>query len=173
MIENDLVVLRPISLEDTENILKWRNSENVKKYFCMQSDLKKEEHVWWLENKVKTGKVVQFIIQEKKNHRDIGTVYIRDIDYAYKNGEFGIYIGEESSRGCGYGQAAMELICHYAFQTLKLHKIFLRVLETNKTAIALYEKCGFQKEGLFKEHIYTPIHGYCNLVFMGRINDYE
>lgn len=111
MLENSLIKLRPISEKDTDNILRWRNSKEVKKFFCMQDDLTREEHEWWLKNRVQVGKVIQFIIVDKELEQDLGTVYIRDIDEQNKNGEFGIYIGEVQSRNKGIGTQAMELIC--------------------------------------------------------------
>ncbi len=173
MLENEILELRPISVEDTDNILKWRNSKEVKKFFCMQEDLTREGHLSWLENKVKTGKVVQYIIHVKDSDKDLGSVYIRNIDKEHSNGEFGIFIGEVCDRGHGYGTMAMKLICDYAFKKLHLHKIYLRVLEDNKGAIASYKKNQFEEEGIFKDHVYNPEVGYLNLVFMGRINPYE
>ncbi len=173
MLENSLIKLRPISEKDTDNILRWRNSKEVKKFFCMQDDLTREEHEWWLKNRVQVGKVIQFIIVDKELEQDLGTVYIRDIDEQNKNGEFGIYIGEVQSRNKGIGTQAMELICDYAFKKLKLHKVYLRVLATNERAISVYKKNGFKEEGKFKDHLYVEDTGYQDLVFMGRINPYE
>lgn len=173
MLENEVIKLRPIDSNDTDNILRWRNSEEVKKFFCMQEDLKREEHEWWLENKVKTGKTIQFIIYDKTEDKDLGTVYIRDIDKEHNHGEFGIYIGEVTSRNKGVGTMAMNLICTYAFKELHFHKIYLRVLASNERAITVYKKNGFLEEGLFKEHLFVPGNGYQDLVFMGVINPYE
>lgn len=173
MLENSLIKLRPISENDTDNILRWRNSEAVKKFFCMQEDLTREEHEWWLKNRVQTGKVIQFIIVDKELEEDLGTVYIRDLDKQNRNGEFGIYIGEVQSRNKGIGTQAMALICDYAFKQLKLHKVHLRVLATNERAISVYKKNGFKEEGIFKDHLYIENIGYQDLVFMGRINPYE
>lgn len=171
MLENEFIKLRPITIEDTDNILKWRNSSQVKKYFCMQSDLTRKEHEWWLENKVKSGKAIQFIINLKKEQKDIGTIYIRDIDSENKNGEFGIYIGESDLRGMGYGTMAMDLIVKYAFLEKKLHKVYLRVLSDNERAKECYKKNGFVEEGVFKEHVYKQGKGFVDVTFMGRIND--
>lgn len=170
MIENDRIQLRPIDFQDTENILKWRNSQAVKKYFCMQEDLTKEQHEWWLENRVKTGQTIQFIIHDKQNDLDLGTVYVRNIDVEHSNGEFGIYIGDSERRNAGIGSMAMELICNYMFEEKDMHKIYLRVLESNKRAISVYVKNGFQQEGVFKDHVYSKENGYQNVIFMAKIN---
>lgn len=39
----------------------------------------------------------------------------------------------------------------YAFAELDLHRVDLRVLDFNVRAIAAYEKCGLQREGIERE----------------------
>ena len=62
------IKLRPITFYDTENILRWRNSSFVKQNFIFRDDLTAEMHISWLKNKVDTGQVVQYIIEELYNH---------------------------------------------------------------------------------------------------------
>lgn len=171
MLENDKVILRPITEKDTNNILKWRNSKQVKKYFLMQEDLTKEQHEYWLKNIVNTGKAIQFIIVDKESMNDVGTIYVRNIDKTDKNGEYGIYIGDTSCRGKGLGYFSSLLICDYCFKELKLHKLYLRVLKDNKRAISLYKKIGFKKEGIAKEHVFHPVKGYLDVMFMSIIDN--
>lgn len=51
----------------------------------------------------------------------------------------------------GLGTEITQLLLHYAFNELQLHRVDLRVLEYNRRAIACYEKCGFIKEGTERE----------------------
>ena len=44
---------------------------------------------------------------------------------------------------------------NYAFRVLNLHKIYLAVDVENKGAIHIYEKCGFEVEGLMREEFYS------------------
>lgn len=138
-----LVKLRPITIEDTANILRWRNSNDVQKNFIYQQDITREEHLDWLKNKVATGEVAQFIITDISSGQEIGSVYLRDIDYDSKRAEFGIFIGENEARGRGLGEAATAQILEYGFETLQLKKIFLRVFADNLPAIKCYQKTGF------------------------------
>ena len=102
--ENNLV-LRPITESDTSLIVFWRNKESVKKNFLYRGDFTEETHRKWLEEKVKTGEVIQYIIEYKK--QDVGSVYLRDIDYDNSSAEFGIFIGEDSARGKGIGKRSL------------------------------------------------------------------
>ena len=139
------VSIRPITYDDTEDIIRWRNSDYVRSRFIDQRLFTKESHEYWLKNFVETGKVAQFIIL--LDDKGVGSVYLRDIDYDKKSAEYGIFIGEESARGKGVGTKSANLILEYAFGELKLEKIFLRVYKDNPGAIKSYENAGFKKNG--------------------------
>ncbi|ERN53808.1 GNAT family N-acetyltransferase [Alkalihalophilus marmarensis] len=51
----------------------------------------------------------------------------------------------------GLGTEVTNLVLEFAFKTLNLHRVDLRVLEYNVRAIRCYEKCGFIKEGIERE----------------------
>lgn len=171
LLELDNVILRSIRLEDTDNILKWRNHPSVKKNFCLQEELTKETHLAWFQNKILTKQVVQFIIIEKDSNKPIGSTYLRDIDTKNHKAEFGIFIGEEIARGKGIGTSATKLMVEYGLNTLGLHKIFLRVFSNNISAIKAYEKAGFIYEGTAKDDIYLLNGTYQDITFMSMINN--
>ena len=137
------VTIRPITYDDTENIIKWRNSEYVNSRFIDRRLFTKESHEEWLKTYVEEGKAAQFIIL--LDGEAVGSVYLRDIDPDKKEAEYGIFIGEESARGKGVGTKSAKLILKYAFEELNLEKIFLRVFKDNPGAVRSYEKAGFKK----------------------------
>lgn len=167
------IKLRDIKLEDTENILKWKNDKNVKKNFCIQEDLTREVHLNWYYNKILTGNVKQFIIFDEENQLDVGSTYLRDIDLKNKKAEFGIFIGEDCARGKGIGTKSAELTIKYAFEQLKLHKVFLRVFSNNIAGIKAYEKAGFTYEGTAKDDILVNNTYFQDIIFMSIINKKE
>ena len=135
-----LVSLLQISLEDTELIVRWRNNPNVQHNFIFREVFTNEMHISWMNDKVATGKVAQFIIQDNETKKKIGSVYLRDINYSFRSAEYGIFIGEDEFRGKGFGSEAAKLIVDYAFNNLELHRVFLRVFKTNIAAITSYKK---------------------------------
>lgn len=166
MLQGKHVQLKPICIEDTKNILYWRNQPFVCNKFIIQEPFTRDIHERWLETMVDTGKVHQFIIYESvREIRPIGSVYLRDIDLGNRKAEFGIFIGEKECLGKGYGTEATELILKYAFQELGIHKVRLRVFASNEGAIECYKKAGFIQEGYFKDEV--RIHDeYKDLIFM-------
>ena len=163
------VILRPITLEDTSYIVKWRNNVNVRKNFIFQEPFTEEMHIKWMQTKVASGEVVQYIIELADTHKAVGSVYYRDIDFKNKSAEYGIFIGEDEARGKGVGTETAQLFTEFGFCTLGLHRISLRVLDGNASAIRSYEKAGFAPEGTFKDMV--MLRGeYRDVVFMARIN---
>ena len=163
------VYLRPMTYDDTDCIIRWRNTDAVRKNFIYQSLFTKESHENWIRTKVETGEVVQMIICESETDMPIGSVYVRDIDHTHKKGEYGIFIGEAAARGKGYGTAAARLMIQYCFRELGLHRLFLRVYADNYAAIRSYEKAGFEREAYLREDV--CIDGqYKDIVLMGILN---
>ena len=148
------IYLRPITLEDTEKIVAWRNSDRVRSNFIYQALFTRQGHENWMRTKVATGEVVQFIICEKENDRPVGSVYFRDIDPVNKKAEYGIFIGEADAAGRGIGTEAAKLAVGYAGNVMKLHKLMLRVYADNYGAVKSYQNAGFVQEGCLKDEFY-------------------
>ena len=91
-------------------------------------------------------------------------------DYNNKKAEYGIFIGEDSCRGKGFGSEAAKLIIEFAFKTLKLHKVFLRVFKENEAGIHSYKNAGFNIEGTFKDDICLGENRYKDMIFMAIIH---
>ena len=164
------VTIRPITYNDTDNIVRWRNSDFVNKRFLYRAQFTPESHNNWMKNMVETKKVYQFIIS--CDAKDVGSIYLRDVDLVNKKAEYGVFIGEADYLGKGVGQTATKLILDFAFTQLKLHKVFLRVLSDNIGAIKSYEKSGFVQEGFFKDEIFAD-GKYESVIFMAVFNKEE
>ena len=162
------ISLRLMTAEDTDLIVQWRNNPRVRNNFIYQKPFTREGHENWVRTMVDTGKVLQFIIEDLADGQPVGSVYFRDIDKEHSKAEYGIFIGEDSAVGKGFGSEAARIAVEYGFEELGLHKIFLRVLADNAEAIRSYEKAGFVKEGYFKDDV--CIDGrYKDLIFMAII----
>ena len=61
--------------------------------------------------------------------------HFKEVDFMHQRAEVGIFIGDEEDRGKGYGTAALGLLIGYAFDTLHLHSLMLRVFDYNERAI--------------------------------------
>ena len=169
VIEGKDISLRLMDEGDTDLIVKWRNTEFVRQNFIFRELFTPEGHQRWIETMVNTGKVIQFIILRKADHKPVGSVYLRDIDKIHRKAEYGIFIGEEDALGKGYGTQAAQMMIEYAFREVGIHKLMLRVLAENERARKSYEKAGFVREAYLKDEVFLDGH-YRDVIYMAVIN---
>lgn len=170
VIQGNVIDLRFMNEEDTDRIVKWRNTEFVRRNFIYRGFFTRQGHENWIRTMVDTGKVIQFMILRKTDGRPVGSVYLRDIDRTHGKAEYGIFIGEEEALGKGYGTEAAKMMIAYAFHEEGLHKLMLRVLAENVRAQRSYEKAGFVKEAYLKDEVFLDGR-YQDVIYMAVIND--
>ena len=169
-IEGKNVLLRPITAEDTPLIVKWRNTEEVRKNFIFREPFTEEMHKRWLDTKVASGEVIQYIIVDKSDSKPVGSIYFRDVNLKNRSAEYGLFIGEKSARGRGIGTEAISLFIDFGFRTLHFHRISMRVLDNNEGSIRANKKVGFEQEGIFRDMEY--LNGeYRDVIFMAKLED--
>ena len=169
-LEGERVYLRSITYDDTDLIVKWRNQDNVKRYFFYRGEFTNESHENWMKNKVETGEVAQFIVCMKDSDRTVGCTYLRDIDTENSKAEYGVFLGEEDIRGMGIGKEVLKLTVKYAFDNLKLHRVYARAKEDNKPSVNCFLSCGFTKEAVLRDSMFSDGE-YVNVVILGILNN--
>ena len=83
--------------------------------------------------------------------RAVGGIRLHSLDTADRRARLAVGIFDAGCWGQGLGTEAVRGVLAYAFETLELHRVDLRVLTFNHRAIACYEKCGFVREGIERE----------------------
>lgn len=168
------VYLRPItdSEEDTNNIIRWRNSDAVRPYFIYQEPFTVEGQKQWLEKEIFSGKGFQFIVCRVEDDRPIGCTYLRDYDSYKRKAEYGFFIGEPEERGKGIGTEMLALTMRFAFQEVQIHKLFARAFANNPASIGSFLKNGFEQEAYLKDEEYISGE-YRDVVFLAKINPAE
>ena len=147
------VHLQPLQLEDTDEILCWRNQPFVRSHFIYQQDFTRSGHLRWFGEQLLSGGAMQFLIVANADERHLGSTYLRESDWRHQKAEFGMLLGAAEEAGPGIGTEAAHLLLRYAFDGLHLHRVYLRVFADNARAIAAYQKAGFQMEGRLRESV--------------------
>ena len=167
VINGEKISLRPITDADTGDVVRWRNDPEVRQYFIFRETFTPEMHRRWLNTKVASGEVIQYIIVDRESGRSVGSVYFRDVDPVSESAEYGIFIGEADARGRGVGTETARLFTAFGLNVLHLHRISLKVLGGNEIARRSYEKAGFAVEGLFRD--FVKLDGvFTDVVFMAK-----
>jgi [ribosomal protein S5]-alanine N-acetyltransferase len=81
----------------------------------------------------------------------IGTVSLFEINSHHGTAQIGIVIGNKDYWGKGVATEVIREIIHYAFNTLNLHYIGAEVEFDNTPMKKVFEKLGFEQDGLFKK----------------------
>lgn len=171
-IVGEKVYLRPITIEDTEDIIRWRNSDSVRPYFIYQELFTREGHLNWLRTMIDSGKGYQFIVCRKEDDKPIGSTYLRDYDPKSRKAEYGVFLGEVSERGKGIGKEILGLTLKFAFEELGLHKVFARAFAENLPSVNSFLSCGFEKEAYLKDEEF--VNGeYRDIIFLAKFNPAE
>jgi RimJ/RimL family protein N-acetyltransferase len=79
--------------------------------------------------------------------RCVGAARLHHVDLSDGVGQYAVGLFRPEHRGKGLGQEVTKLVLHYGFETLRLQRVQLKVLDFNAPAIACYRKCGFVEVG--------------------------
>lgn len=145
------VRLRPVEEADLPRFVEWLADPEVTRWLAAVDEppTLEDEYEWWRERRADPDNVMWAI--EAEDGELIGTVDLRLVPHAPR-AELGIAIQDKARWGKGYGTETVRLAVGYAFVELGLHRVELHVDEENARAIRCYEKVGFVREGLLREH---------------------
>ena len=167
-LEGELVYISPMNPEDAEIFTKWLNNPDITKYLSIHNGLVSVAGERDYLEKFSKEEFHLSIIK-KDNDTIIGNIALEHLDYKNGSAEFGIFIGDDENLGKGYGSEAIKLLTSYGFQELRLHTIYLTVLDNNPRAKRAYEKCGFVECGRRHEALFRN-GKYIDLIYMELIN---
>jgi RimJ/RimL family protein N-acetyltransferase len=102
-------------------------------------------------------------------HRDerfVGTVRVSRLDWVTRSADLGILIGDREQWGCGLATEALGLVGRHLFEKLGMRKLTAGVMAVNPGMLRVFEKLGFQREGLFRRQDFYQ-GDYVDHVYLG------
>jgi diamine N-acetyltransferase len=164
MIIGEQIRLRAMEKEDIPYFVKWLNDPEVRQNISLVNPLSLAEEEEWYADVLKSPPFERPLsIEIQPDPKKEAWVLVGN--YA----EIGIQIGEKKYWDRGFGTRAVQLLVGHGFQTLNLHRVWLRVYETNSRAIRAYEKAGFTHEGRFREAHFQN-SSYQDVLIMGLLS---
>ena len=94
-----------------------------------------------------------FAVFLKDTDEHIGNASLNCIDELNKSAEVSIMIGDKTIWGKGYGSEIIQLLTDFAFEKLKLHRVWAE--SCNPGFIALMNKLKWQREGVRREAVFV------------------
>jgi RimJ/RimL family protein N-acetyltransferase len=160
MIYGKNIRFRAPEKSDIPQWVEWLNDPEVIQGLQMAHPLGLEDENNWFETMIKRPMeehILVIEVKESKGWHMIGNIGFDRVDWLNASAEMGIFIGNKTFWDKGFGTDSVHLMLKYGFESLNLHRIWLRVYATNERAIRCYEKAGFVHEGAFREGEYR--HG--------------
>ena len=174
MLEGEVARLRPLCAADGAASVRWRNDPDIRDNILgYRFPITEEMEAQWVDAVLKDQSRTRLVlaIEDKVDGALVGFAYLNGIDWFARNAELGLLIGERSRQGKGLAKEALALIAGYAFDTLNLNKLYLRVAAFNARALRLYRHFGFVEEGRQRQQAF--IRGrYHDVVLMGLIHSH-
>ncbi|MCB6994475.1 GNAT family N-acetyltransferase [bacterium 210820-DFI.6.37] len=147
--ETKNLVIRETVFEDCEYFARWETDPEITQFLSYDEERSYKDVVEeWVIDKTDPTKL-QFTIVRKDIRQPIGRVYISRIDRHCDSLDITkLYIAGEENRQNGFGKEMLKELLEYCFVFLHMERVTLDYYTGNKAAAALYEKLGFQKEGV-------------------------
>lgn len=153
---NSQINLRPITIEDGKNIVKWRNDPKIKAHCKSKNDITIETNEIFFHTMVETGKYKQFIVEYKNPDfpivsYPIATVYLKDMDYKNKCCELCIFTSNDYEWDSEMQQVAISMLIDKAFNEYGMLKIYSYVYYKFPDEIKLLNNAGLVIESTLKD----------------------
>jgi len=158
-LNNERIFLRPANLQDAALRYTWFNDQEFTCLYLGRSAptsyRQVEEEIIFSTYPALSTCLFELAIQTFEKNLYIGNAFFRKIDWQNRSAEYGIFIGDKEQRGKKIGREVTEMMLHYGFAEFGLQRIWLTVLAYNAQAIKCFERCGFQKEGILRNAIFS------------------
>lgn len=145
------IKLRPLEREDLRFVHQLDNNANVMRYWFEEPYEAFVELADLYDKHIHDQSERRFVVEHDKNKA--GLVELVEINHVHRRAEFQIIIAP-NFQGKGLATKAIRLALDYGFSVLNLYKLYLIVDEENSKAIHLYEKLGFEKEGILHHEFF-------------------
>ena len=155
-LQNDNIILRPLAPSDVPLLLNFFQDMNAMRYYLPQ--------MWRTYNLEQLyglladwhDQVTDFVYSVRSADEEgalLGIVNLSGIDWTSHTAEIGVAIVDPAVRGRGLGTQTLTLMLNYAFEQMGLRRVFARVMSENDPSLRLFDKLGFTREGVMREHV--------------------
>lgn len=154
-INGSCVFLRRVTTEDVgPRYLGWLRDPDVNKYLETRFHPQSYESIYrFVENISKDSSQFLFAICLNGSEEHIGNIKLGPVNLWHRNADISLFIGEKSQWGKGYAAEAIRLLTRHSFSALDLNKLRAGCYGANVGSKRAFEKCGYEVEGVFKDHV--------------------
>lgn len=154
ILENDHVLLRPLTMADLEYLLPISLNEPETWYFSPKSAAGEENLKAYIQEALdqqKSGVSLPFIVFDKERQQYAGSTRFYNINAHNRNLELGFTWYGKEFRGTGLNKQCKFLLLQYAFETLDVLRVGFRADATNSRSVAAMKSIGAKEEGILRQ----------------------
>jgi UDP-4-amino-4,6-dideoxy-N-acetyl-beta-L-altrosamine N-acetyltransferase len=126
--------------EDLETVLKWRNSEHIRRYAISKETISIEQHIKWFHT-IKARGDLYFVIEN--DNKQVGLIWANKLQV--KSCETGMYIYDTSMQNSLFSYKVSLALNDYLFNTKNLDSISCEILNDNSRSIRFTLSLGYKE----------------------------
>jgi len=152
-LEYGKIRFRALEPEDIDLLYEWENDAEIWEISNTYEPFSKfilAKYIRESNRDIYESKQMRLVI-ETTDGAPVGAIDLFDFDPFHFRAGVGILIHDEKDRKLGYASDALELLCQYAANYLRLHQLFANISEDNLASIHLFKKAGFELAGTKKD----------------------
>jgi RimJ/RimL family protein N-acetyltransferase len=158
ILEDDRALLRPLKLDDYENLLPFALNESELWKYSLITAAGEEGLANYLDIALEgriTGKEYPFIVFDKLKNEYAGSTRFYDISPAFKSLQLGYtWYGKKFQR-TGLNRHCKLLLLSFAFEEFGMERVEFRADNRNERSIAAMKAIGCKVEGVLRSHMPT------------------
>lgn len=138
--------------KDLDMVLGWRNHAEIRRYMYTRREISRDEHVRWFRGESQNP-ARHLLIYEDEN-TPLGFLSFSEINDS-PVAEWGFYVSPHAPKGTG--QRLGNVALSYAFNHLKVHKVYGEALGFNERSIMFHQRLGFRREGMLRDQYFDGV----------------
>ncbi|MFE8697374.1 GNAT family N-acetyltransferase [Cytobacillus sp. FJAT-53684] len=157
IIETDRLILRQVTKDDANSLLKYLSDKDVMKYVGLEPFKSIDDaldEISWYESIVEKRTGIRWGITLKDQGEVIGSCGFLNLVSQHYRTEIGVELSREHW-GKGIASEAFEAVIRYGFEQMNLQRIEALIEPPNIPSQKLAERQGFIREGLLRSYEYT------------------
>ena len=172
-LETDRFILKPISLDDAEEIYQNVKDIDIARYMINLPHPYPEDgaikYIKQATELMKKGLSYELSIRLKTTGELVGVMAILKVDRKNKNAELGYWIAKKYWNS-GFASEAGLRILEFGFEVLNLERIYAKYYPENKASSRVMEKMGMKFEGTMRHEIFKK-GKYFDMSYYGIIKE--
>ncbi|HEY8948011.1 MAG TPA: GNAT family N-acetyltransferase [Rhizomicrobium sp.] len=149
------LTLRPLEKRDVDAVFAMMRDDETMRFWDWPAFRERdvvEDIVSAQLSDVTAGTAMYWAVSLEPGAQAIGSCDLSDIDRHHKRAEVG-FLFSRAWWGNGYAREAMTAITGFAFEDLKMDRLWARFHTGNAASQRLLERLGFSREGTLRGHI--------------------